>query len=268
MQRHHIESIANMVLLLLFFMAAVSYNGKLFGHKPENLFSSNKETVKIDPPNAAQLSALGLNNVILEEQEKGKWTFSNGQSEEYILNTNAFSKGIFGFAGPTPMYLYLDKDQRLKQVLLFENNETPEFMVSVHEQGIIQQWIGRSPAESVDIKPDVVTGATITSNAINRSIQASLAVVGNTQSSKHWYASFDLKTIVALLVIVFGIFVSFRAKKIKWLRTIQLALNTLILGFWCGKFISLQTLLGWTANGMNLLTSLVVILMLTLAIVM
>jgi polyferredoxin len=30
----------------------------------------------------------------------------------------------------------------------------------------------------------------------------------------------------------------------------------------------LQTLLGWTANGMNLLTSLVVILMLTLAIVM
>jgi polyferredoxin len=78
----------------------------------------------------------------------------------------------------------------------------------------------------------------------------------------------DIKTIAALLVIILGVIVSFRFKTNKHLRTIQLVLNTVVLGFWCGKFISINVLLGWTANGMNLLTSSAVFLMLVLSFVM
>lgn len=268
MQNRYIESIANTVLLLLFFMAAVSYNGKLLGRKAEDLFKKNDETTVILPPAKSQLSQFGLSNSALQEKSRGVWTFGESAESGSIINTLAFSKGIYGFAGPVPMFLLLDENMQIQQIILDENNETPDFLKSIKEDGVIDQWLNKSPSEIMELKPDAISGATLTSNAINRSIQASISGISNAASTNQWYAFADLKTVAAILVLLSGLLISFRAKKSKKLRVIQLSLNTLVLGLWCGKFISLQTLLGWTSNGMNLLTSIVVFIMLLLALVM
>lgn len=268
MQNKFIESITNVVLLLLFLMAAVSYQGKLFGHKPQDLFKDSQDKVEILPPNQSQLNELGIPNASLQEKSLGIWNIGESNSIDKIINTLAFSKGIYGFAGSVPMYLHLDHNNKIKKVVLLENNETPDFMESIQENGVISQWLDKDPEELMTMKPDVVSGATITSNAINRSITASIASATNSATSNKWYAFADLKTVAALLVIIMGLIISIKANKNKQLRTVQLLLNTLVLGLWCGKFISLKILMGWVSNGTNLLTSIVVILMLVLSIVM
>ena len=128
--------------------------------------------------------------------------------------------------------------------------------------------MGKDYQDMSSIKPDVLSGATMTSSSINRSILNSLQAISNGGNKTNWLSVIDTKSIVAILVILLAVFVSFRVKSNKHLRTLQLVINTAILGFWCGKFISINVLLGWTANGMNLLTSSSVFLMLVLSIVM
>ncbi|NOU58286.1 FMN-binding protein [Marinifilum caeruleilacunae] len=268
MQNKFMESIANTVLLLLFFMAAVSYNGKLFGHKAEDLFSSEKDEIEIIAPTTSQLGKLGISEGILKEEKKGVWITGENFGGDKVINTLAFSKGVYGFGGPTPLLLQIDSSNKIKNILLLENNETPDFIASIKSEGIIDQWMGKDYQEMSSIKPDILSGATMTSSSINRSILNSLQAISNGGNKTNWLSIIDTKSIVAILVILLAVFVSFRAKSNKHLRTLQLVLNTAILGFWCGKFISINVLLGWTANGMNLLTSSAVFLMLVLAIVM
>lgn len=268
MQNKIVESVANMVLLMLLLMAAVSYEGKLFGYEPKDLLNTSENRTKVLPPSKSQLNDMGLTNVELREEEEGKWFLGSDTAQEVLVNTLVFSKGIYGYAGRVPMYLYIDKNRRIKEILLLANSETPEFVESIRKGGIVKQWIGKTFQEIETTEPDVVSGATLTSNAINETIRASVAAVEEVRVSKMDYDFFNVKTIAAFFVIVSGLMVSLRAKNNKNLRTAQLVLNVIVLGFWCGKFISLNILLGWVSNGMNLVTSSVVFVMLVLSVVM
>ena len=268
MQSKLIEKISNIVLLLLLFMAAVSYNGKLFGKKLENIIGTEEESIKILPPDAGQLKLLGLSDAVLDDESFGTWSVNRDNAGEYIINTSAFSEGIYGFAGPVPMYIYLDSDRKVKGILLQENSETPDFIESVKDNGIISQWIGKSSSDISSFKPDALSGATITSNAINNSIKQSLSASGGTSINRGVMDVFDIKSIVALLVIVFGLLLSFKSRANKKLRTIQLILNTAVLGLWCGKFISLKVMLSWTSNGVNVIAGMVLVIMLLLSVVL
>lgn len=268
MQNKIVESVSNMALLMLLLMAAVSYEGRLFGYEPKDLFDTNENRTKVLPPNKTQLKDMGLTNVLLHEEMEGKWLFGNDTAQEVLVNSLAFSKGIYGYAGRVPMYLYLDEKRRIKEILLLENSETPEFLESIKTGGVVKQWIGKTFLEIEATKPDVVSGATLTSNAINETVRASMAAVEEVQVSEIDYGFFSTKTIAAFLVVISGLIVSFRAKNNKNLRTVQLVLNVVVLGFWCGKFISLNILLGWVSNGMNIVTSSVIFAMLVLSVAM
>jgi hypothetical protein len=166
------------------------------------------------------------------------------------------------------MYIYLDSDRKVKSILLQENSETPDFIESVKDNGIISQWIGKGSSDMSDFKPDALSGATITSKAINNSIKQSLSANGGTSINRGVMDVFDIKSIVALLVIVFGLLISFKLRANKKLRTIQLILNTAVLGLWCGKFISLKVMLSWTSNGVNVIAGMVLVIMLLLSVVL
>ena len=168
-----------------------------------------------------------------------------------------------------PLLVYTDSLNRVNQIQLLDNNETPEFIDAVKKQGIIKQWIGKNLSDVDDFKPDAVSGATITSNAINRSVVKSLEAIANGNVSKQkWYMLWNFKTIIALLVVMSGAFMSFYTLKRKQLRIIQLLLNTLVLGAWCGQFISIKALQTWASNGANLISGSFVVLTLLLVVIM
>nr|WP_320153924.1 4Fe-4S binding protein [uncultured Draconibacterium sp.] len=225
--------------------------------------------IEILPPTHAQLKALGLSSLSLEEEARGIWKVGTDAENEKLINTLAFSKGIYGFGGQVGVFLYIDKNNNIKQLVFAENNESPEFFESVQEKGIVAQWLGKDYEKMSKAKPNVLSGATMTSNAINRSILKSLQALENNSSSTNWLRVLDFKTVAALLVIVLGVLISYiKTKRKKQLRTILLVLNTCVLGIWCGKFISINILLGWVSNGMNLVSSGVVFLMLLLSVIL
>ena len=57
-------------------------------------------------------------------------------------------------------------------------------------------------------------------------------------------------------------------KSVKIEVTLQQSLNVVVLGFWCGSFISLSTLVSWVSNGVNLAMSLITIVLALVAFIL
>ncbi len=91
-----------------------------------------------------------------------------------VLFSSPYSDGIKGFNGPTPLLIALDADGRINNVVLLENQETPNFAKRVVDGGLYQAWNGLTVDEALDKQVDAVSGATFTSNGVKKSLIARL----------------------------------------------------------------------------------------------
>lgn len=91
-----------------------------------------------------------------------------------VLFSSPYSDGIKGFNGPTPLLIALDAEGRINNVVLLENQETPNFAKRVGDGGLYQAWNGLTVDEALDKQVDAVSGATYTSNGVKKSLVARL----------------------------------------------------------------------------------------------
>ena len=91
-----------------------------------------------------------------------------------VLFSSPYSDGIKGFNGPTPLLIALDAEGRINNVVLLENQETPNFAKRVVDGGLYQAWNGLTVDEALDKQVDAVSGATFTSNGVKKSLIARL----------------------------------------------------------------------------------------------
>ena len=92
----------------------------------------------------------------------------------YTINTTSLSQEVKGFNGPTPLFITLDAEGRIKDVGLLENQETPRFAQRVVEGGLYNSWDGLTPSEALKKEVDAVSGATYTSTGVKLSLVARL----------------------------------------------------------------------------------------------
>ena len=91
-----------------------------------------------------------------------------------VLFSSPYSDDIKGFNGPTPLLIALDADERIKNVVLLENEETPRYAQHVANGGLYGTWNGLTPDEALDKEVDAISGATYTSNGVKKSLVARL----------------------------------------------------------------------------------------------
>ena len=91
-----------------------------------------------------------------------------------VLFSSPYSDGVKGFNGPTPLLIALDADGRIKNIVLLENQETPNFAKRVVEGGLYEAWNGLTVDEALGKDVDAVSGATYTSNGVKNSLVARL----------------------------------------------------------------------------------------------
>ncbi len=91
-----------------------------------------------------------------------------------ILLSSPYSDKVKGFNGPTPLLIVLDTERRIKNVVLLENQETPQFVLRVAEGGLLNAWNGFTVTEALHQDVDAVSGATYTSNGVKESLKARL----------------------------------------------------------------------------------------------
>lgn len=93
--------------------------------------------------------------------------------DTYVVNTTAIGKNIKGFKGATPVEIYI-KNNKIVKVIALKNIETPKFFERA-KGGVLPVWAGMKVSKAVKAKVDGVTGATLSSNALIKNVQAGLA---------------------------------------------------------------------------------------------
>ncbi len=262
--------IANTILMILLLAAAVSHDGQLFGTSADEF--ETKETALITtPPSSEVMAEANYQKTHFSKRDEGVWDIINQENKTIgsVLATEQYAPDIYGYGGPIPMYLFIDPAGIITQVKILKNDESPSFLRKALAKGVVKQWIGKQVSHLSTFQPDAVTGATLSSNAINQSLTTSIShyVGSNLQGEKPNY--FSLKNIAALLVLALGVYASFYKKENKkTLRMVLLVVNVVVLGFWCGTFISLGALLNLVHNGVHGASSLIFILLVALALIM
>lgn len=99
---------------------------------------------------------------------------AKGKKLGTVLFSSPYSDQVKGFNGPTPLLIALDADGRIKDVVLLENQETPNFAKRVLDGGLYQAWNGLTVDEALNKDVDAVSGATYTSTGVKNSFKARL----------------------------------------------------------------------------------------------
>ena len=95
----------------------------------------------------------------------------DGRSFGYFLTTSPQCDHLKGYSGPTNLALALDKTGKLVEAKIIESSDTPDHVQSVvDDSNFWKAHLGLSLGSPGHPKIDAVTGSTLTSAAISRSI--------------------------------------------------------------------------------------------------
>lgn len=104
-------------------------------------------------------------------------TAADGTLLGYITRTSPDADHVIGFSGPTDVLLIFDSDRRLRTAKVLNSRDTREHVQQVlNDPRFLKSLTGHTAAELMDdVRPDAVTGATLTSMAILESIRLKLS---------------------------------------------------------------------------------------------
>ncbi len=106
-----------------------------------------------------------------------KWTEAYDANKKllgYAVYSKPASDGIRGYAGETPVLVALTPKKVIAGVYLLPNLETPRYVKSVADAGFFNHWNGLTVKKALKKEVDAVSGATMTSTSVAKSVRAAL----------------------------------------------------------------------------------------------
>jgi len=98
------------------------------------------------------------------------------------INTTSLCKEVIGYEDITPVEIHI-KDGKVTAVNALANKETPRFFAAA--KTLLDQYVGKSVKEASTLKVDAVSGATYSSDALIKNVQAGLTyAIENTSVAK------------------------------------------------------------------------------------
>ncbi len=235
-----IKYVFNIALVALLFLAvAINKNGRILGHTTQELFHSSSSVVDDISPET---------------------TLFDGTR---VIHSLPLAKDVVGFSGRTPVTVYI-KDGVVQSIEADENEETLSFFNKVLKSGLLNSWNGKSLQEAVDVKCDVVSGATYSSVAVIENVHRAIAYAASVEPASKGFKLFDLKTLVGMLVILIGVFFTLRRPQHKWMEVAYMILNVAVLGFWSASFLSIAQFVSWMSNGFTFSLTLMLLVVVVL----
>ena len=147
-------------------------HGKHHGQQTEA--SAQQPQTKADGIDMAVVRAFPTVKTV---KKTAKWTEVYDAGKKllgYAVYSKPASDGIKGYNGETPVLIALDTKKVILGVWLLANQETPKFAKKVEDAGFYKNWNGLTVKQALKKDVDAVSGATFTSNAVTKSVQAAL----------------------------------------------------------------------------------------------
>lgn len=88
-----------------------------------------------------------------------------------VVNTTTIGRSIQGYAGPTPVKIYIEKNKVVK-VEALRSQDGPKYVAKAKK--LLEKYKGKTVAKAKKMKVDAVTGATFTSEALVKNVQKGL----------------------------------------------------------------------------------------------
>lgn len=224
-----------LMVILMMAGAAITVNKKIFGHGIE------------------------MENSVEEKSAAETDTVSLLPDGDILIHTAGMKGTTPGYAGAVPLDIRISGG-KIAEITPLPNAESPSFFNRAAE--LRARWIGKTPTEALDIRPDAVSGATYSSNAILSNVRAGLEYYLGQQEKQHTEIPAKVWVAFAVTLAACILPLCFRNRVYHY---IQLGANIIVLGFWCGQFLDYTLMLRYLSSGFVFPAALTAIVMLIAA---
>lgn len=186
-------------------------------------------------------------------KDEKEFVFDKIKVPHSVVYTMPVAKSISGYGGPIPMVVAVGKDGKILDIEILKNAESPTYLGPVIEYGYLDNWIGKSVEAAANVEVDAVSGATLSSTAIAKSIKATMQV--NSGQEVKVEKTFDKKGFIRFMALLsvlgFALLSFFKPKRFTKHRSLMLASSVLVLGVWQGQMLSTVKVSTWIINGVS-----------------
>ena len=89
-----------------------------------------------------------------------------------IINTSSLAEDVEGYAGPTPLKIFIKKD-KIEKIEPLRNLETPKYFALI-KRDLLGKWNGLTVKKAAKQQVDAITGATYSSEAVIENVRRGL----------------------------------------------------------------------------------------------
>lgn len=129
------------------------------------------------------------------------------------LHSSPYTDRVIGFAGPTPLTITLDSSNRITEILLLPNKETPSYQQIAVDAGLLNAWNGLTPTEALSKKVDAISGATFSSRGIIQTVHKRLEVYESQRTASATSTFVTVGGLLSVLLIATCLLVRFKRKQ-------------------------------------------------------
>ncbi len=129
----------------------------------------------------AAIMLLVAGTASLDARTKKKATTKKASTSQ-VIYTGDIANKVIGYNGTTPLNITV-KNGVIEDIEVLPNQESPGYLKGAKDK-VLPQFIGKTVNEAKNLKPDIATGATYTSEALIKNIQMGLDQTKSTSTKK------------------------------------------------------------------------------------
>jgi Na+-translocating ferredoxin:NAD+ oxidoreductase RnfG subunit len=243
MNKRQIGASAYQYTLIILLLVALALSGGrdfLFQKEEAEIVVTLENIQEIYPAAASYTeNRLGAFDVYNHSRDKiGAALLSSTYSREY------------GYGGQVPLLIGVDDNLTITKIALLPNNETSDYIDAIYGDAFIGRWEGVRLHDAMQLRVDIVSGATHTSKAVIAGVRQTASSVLKSDASVITETNLwtTIKDVLFLVLLGLSLVMVYKKGKAKY-RTIYLVLVLVIMGLILNNALSVHLLHGWLLDG-------------------
>ncbi len=263
MRKKQIEVTVYQYTLIAIILVALAYRGGR-----DFLFPKNEAEITVELEDIKEIFP-GAKSFTQNRQGAFEVYGKNAGNIGSALLSSNYTKQ-FGYGGRVPLLIGVNDSLIITKIILLPNNETFDYIRAIYGDNFIGRWEGVSLEDAMDLKVDVVSGATHTSKAVIAGVRHTASSVIKSDAAVINKANFwtTIKDVLFLTLILLSLVMVFKKGTAKY-RIIYMFLVLVIMGLILNNALSAQLLHSWLKDGFgwraNWQSAMVFILALTIS---